>query len=483
MTTWALWRRMRAYPAFCGGFALAVVGGVAGGWALVRAVEGLRHARAEFAQLRVEQLPPQVRPEMVETIGAELAQARAQLHARQEEWPGPAAAEAPERLDVYAELVALAERLRAAAAAAQVALAKDEQFGFGWYAHEAPPAAEAGVVLAQGRAVEAVVSALLAARPEQLLGVWRESAGGPAPGATGGDEFGWEPSRSWRRHGVVETHAVRVAFTGGTAALRTFLNRLAAAPALLVREVAVAPAEPREARLRARDELGGRRNFTVTVEAVTLVGGRAMSEREVAGDAIAWAAPQADAAGELFGAGEWQFDAVQRRWTRPKKPVQAREVFGVELLAVQAPPRWRLLGGVGADAAARVLVEDTLSRRAWWLEAGSTDAKSGLTLRRLERSRTANGGRALRAVFDQPKTAEPVVLEAGAGTKPEPAAAVLRLHGRDEPVVVGPGAVVQAAGVSYRIGAIRQTPPGVAVTRLADGGAGGETRQLVAEPQ
>lgn len=483
MTTQALWRRVRAYPVFCGGCTLAVLGAVTGGWVLVRAVEGLRHARVEFAQLRVEQLSPQVRPEMVETVGAELAQARAQLHARQEDWPGPPAAEAPERLDVYAELVALAERLRAAAAAAQVALAKEEHFGFGRYANEAPPAAEAGAILAQGRAVEAVVSALLAARPEQLLGVWRESVGGADHGATTGDEFGWEPGRSLRRPGLVETHAVRVAFTGGTTALRTFLNRLAAAPALLVREVAVAPAEQREARRRAGTELGGRRSFTVTVEVATLSGGRATPERAVAGDAIAWAPPRADAVGELFGAGEWDFDAAQRRWTRPPKPAQVREDFGIELLAVQAPPRWRLLGGVGAGADARVLVEDTHSRQSWWLEGGRTDARSGLTLRRLERSRTANGGRTLRAVIDQPGAAEPMVLEAGAGMKPEPAAAVLRLHGRDEPVVVGPGAIVQTAGVRYRIGAVRQIPPGVAVTRLADGGASGETRQLVVTSQ
>ena len=196
--------------------------------------------------------------------------------------------EPSQRPEAFFALAAFVEAMRARAQQAGVALQPEERFGFSAYAHEAPDSSRLPAVHRERVMLQYLLEALMDAQPHQLLSVQRErprevsgqnSRAAPGglpegkPASSGASDFFEPDSRlSVRTPGCIETTAFRLAFTGSTAVLRAFLNKLAEFEMpVVVRSVEVAPADqlrgstlvqPGPAPLVA--PLGSR--FTVTVE-------------------------------------------------------------------------------------------------------------------------------------------------------------------------------------------------------------------------
>ena len=257
-----------------------------------------RHAAAQaaagvLAQKKVELqtmaalVPPPTRT-VAAAVEADLAHGERTLTAMEAELKGrgPAAerlraARPPAtRTDAFFDLATFVEEMRALAQKQDVELKPEaRRFGFAIYANEGPETDRVTVVFQQRLVAQYLLETLLAARPRALLSVQRErvltksereardtalqaakdaAAGGQTPAPVldstfvstpdGPDFFVIDPRASARVPGAVETTAFRLAFTGQTAALRTFLNQLAAFELpVLVREVEVEPASGEEA--------------------------------------------------------------------------------------------------------------------------------------------------------------------------------------------------------------------------------------------
>ncbi len=232
-------------------------------------------------------MPPPTRDVAV-AIEEDLARAHATLATMQAELQGrgPAAerwrtARIPTaRTDAYFDLASYVERLRERARQNEVAIRPEAaRFGFAAHANEGPELERIGAVFRQRLLAQYLMEALLDARPRAILAVKREPAFTPlereareatlaeaeaaAVIAAGGDlldtnspqlelpegpdYFAIDPRASARRAGFVDTIAFKFVFTGQTAALRTFLNRLALFELpILVREVEVELASPDE---------------------------------------------------------------------------------------------------------------------------------------------------------------------------------------------------------------------------------------------
>ncbi len=197
------------------------------------------------------------------------------------------------RAQAFFELAEFVEAMRARARQAGVILRADERFGFSRYVYEAPEMGQMAAVLRERRGMEALLEALLAAQPHEIISCQRElpaerpgearkfiperTLAARAPGVTGEDYFAIDPRISQRAPGIVETAAIRLTFTGRTKTLRTLLNRLGKMePPVLVRAVEVAtPDRPRES---SRPVGAGAvplvaspwSRFTVTVEFIQL---------------------------------------------------------------------------------------------------------------------------------------------------------------------------------------------------------------------
>ncbi len=465
--------QLRAYPVFFAAMAVLVLATVGTTADLLRQGQRWRLAQREVERLRLERLAPHVRPEMIAATRAELERGRARLQEERAVWPGAEAEPgAKDRLGAYAELVAFTERCRAAAERAGTAVAKDSRFGFASHAGEAPAESEVPVVLAQLCDIERVLGALFKAGPERLTGVWRENPETDAVMRSGGDWCSLELVRSVQIPGLVRTRVVRVAFVGTGACMRRFLNRLAAEPALVVRDVAAAVPEAKGGRERTARGLGSpQREFTVTLESVTVEGasGGRVCDETVPAPAV-WREPGGGAArGELFAPAKLEFDGAQKRWALPSADTAAEAVedFGAVLVAVRRVPyRWRLAGVVGAAPERRALLEEMATRRTVLLGRGEHEPQSGVALDALDDERLADGGRGVRAVLRDPQERGPVVLTTTCGG-PERTLAVLRLVGREEPVVLGEGATAQAGGWSFGVGRIRAVSESVEVSRTA----------------
>ncbi len=466
----AIPRRLRLYPWFFGSLAalaLLTMAGTVAGWKQGRRA---RSGREEVARLRIERLSSQTQPEMVTAAGLALDRAQAQLRRARAEWPGvkeppPGSAD---RLGAYAALMAFIERSRAAAQVAGVAVGKDECFGFARHAHEAPLESEVAAVLEQVSAVERVLAVLFAAEPVELRGVWREApdTAGPGANASGTDE--WcvlEPARSVRVPGLVQAGALRVEFVGTTDCLRRVLNGLAAAPALIVREVVVAETEATDRR-GTRPELRSEwRRFSVTLETVTVAGGTA--EAQAGGEAAqpVWA----EAGSALFAPVELGGGAAGARRDMPVAPTMAPKIdhaIGIELVAVRRVPyRWRLVGRVGQAGGGAAMLEDAATRRSVLLRAGDRDKTSGVVLQDLEIVPERGGGRVLRATLSDPGESAPVVLTTAGAVGPARLVAVLRVAGRAEVLTVPEGATVRSRGADYIVGRISAEPAVVELVR------------------
>lgn len=185
-----------------------------------------------------------------------------------------------ESTDTFFGLVEFVGKLRAQATQAEVKLKSDECFGFASYAHTGPVAGQIATILRQREAMDYLMDQLLESRPDALLSVRRERA--PSEVQLDGkdrvaDTLELNPRLSIRMPGRVEADAYQFEFTGDTAVLRAFLNRLATgSPPVVVRSVQVEPSgvggptAPPATAMTAADPLSWahprRSKFDVTVE-------------------------------------------------------------------------------------------------------------------------------------------------------------------------------------------------------------------------
>ena len=264
----------RHYPGFAIG--LTLCGLVAAG-EIALGVERWMASRAEATRLQqrraelegMGQLNPAPTREVAAAIESDLAGSQAALASMKAELSGqPAtteklrAAKVPAaRTDAFFDLATYVERVKEASAKAGVQLRPEAaRAGFAQYANEGPETDRIEPVFRQRQLAEHLMTLLLEARPEAILAVRRErprtkaereaeaqavANGQPPPAPEGGDGpdfFALDPRGSARVPGFVETSAFRLTFQGETAALRQFLNRLAAFELpFVVREIEVEP--------------------------------------------------------------------------------------------------------------------------------------------------------------------------------------------------------------------------------------------------
>lgn len=291
----------RKNPLFIG--ALTLCGAVALGecyliferWSASRAAARKLVQRTNDLGDMANALPPP-RLKVAEAIEEDLGRAERALAAMQAELKGKGplaeklrAAKVPAaRTDSYFDLATYVERMRELARRNGVAIRSEAaRFGFSAYANEAPETERIEPVFRQRQVAQYLVESLLEAKPASLIAVKREptltaaeretqaaavaqaaelaAAGQPVdptavpetPLPEGPDYFVIDPRASAQVPGFVDTDAFRFVFTGQTAALRAFLNRLASFELpVLVREVEVEPASAEEASEPAAEETG-----------------------------------------------------------------------------------------------------------------------------------------------------------------------------------------------------------------------------------
>jgi hypothetical protein len=254
--------------------------------------------------------PPKLK--VAEAIEADLARAERALAAMQAELKGKGpladklrAAKVPAaRTDSYFDLATYVERMRELARKNGVAIRSEAaRFGFGSYANEAPETERIEPVFRQRQVAQYLVESLLEAKPASLVAIKREptltaaereaqaaaraqaieqaAANGQPPDLSavpetplpeGPDYFVINPRASARMPGYVDTEAFRFVFTGQTAALRAFLNRLASFELpVLVREVEVEPASAEEAAEPTAEETAAAGAEAATAPAASVV--------------------------------------------------------------------------------------------------------------------------------------------------------------------------------------------------------------------
>lgn len=262
-------------------------------WSATRAATTKLQQREGELMEMANTIPPPSR-EVATAIEEDLGRAQRALAAMQNELKGRGqlpeklrAAKVPTaRTDAYFDLATYVERMREVAKKNQVAVRADaSRFGFAGYANEGPEVERIEPVFRQRQIAQYLMEALLEAKPAGLLAVKREpaltkaerqardealaaaaaaAAGGqtPDPSAVpemalpeGPDYFVVDPRASKKVTGFVDTEGYRVVFTGQTAALRAFLNKLATFELpILVCEVEVEPATGEDLAVEAAAE-------------------------------------------------------------------------------------------------------------------------------------------------------------------------------------------------------------------------------------
>lgn len=251
-------------------------------WAAAReAATTLARKEAELRAM-ADLVPPPTRA-IATAIEADLARGQHALETMQAELKGrgPAAdrfraARPPAaRTDAYFDLATFVEQTHALAKKQDIELKPEAaHLGFAAYANEGPETERIAPVFRQRLVAQYLVEALFEARPRALLSVQRErpltkaecdardaawqaakdaAAAGQTPAPVsdsnftsvpdGPDFFAIDPRATARVPGAIDTIAFKLVFTGQTAALRGFLNKLAGFDLpVLVREVEVLPA-------------------------------------------------------------------------------------------------------------------------------------------------------------------------------------------------------------------------------------------------
>jgi hypothetical protein len=466
---------------------------------------------------------PAPTPAQTVRIEAELAQARASLQALEFRlgWAGAAAAGPPASpTDAFFDLTGFVRLMEAKAARAEVGVKAGERFGFSAYVHDGPPPALLAAIDRQRRMATTLLEALFAAHPDRLDGVLREGPKDP-PAATrdrdSPDFFAMDPRWSLGAAGVVEATAFRVAFSGHSAALRHFLNRLAAADLpMVVRGVAVEPAgessPARPVAASAPPPLAPlvrpvRSRFLVTVECWELIGasprpGDSPPPVPVVPDpGGSWPEPQAQPRGR-----EWLYDLFTPpaifwdprgptlRAAAPADPMPAGSAGrppDLELLQVRRGVfRVQLVGYAGGPDGLRGIFADAASGETVIGRGGERLAGSQVTVRRLRLDRRqgeANGDTAEREA-----AAIAVVVEDGTDREielttrgPCLAGAPVGLFGsrcgREFRREARAGESFMLNGASYCVEQIDLQPPQAVVACAPSAGAGPPIRTVMAQ--
>ena len=286
----------RKNPLFASALTLCALLVLGEGWLIFDRFAASRAAAKKLVEREAELLamkdlaPVPTRP-VAAAIEADLARAQRAVAAMQAELRGRgpaaerlAAAKIPAaRTEAYFDLATFVEKTRELAKKGEVELRPEAaRLGFALYANEGPKEDRIASVFHQRQVVHYVVESLIEARPRAILSVQRErslsksekealaaaqaaalaaGAGGatpepPADAAAGAgsppepespDLFAIDPRVTARAPGYLDTTPVRIVFTGQTATLRTFLNKLATFELpVLVREVEVDRASAEE---------------------------------------------------------------------------------------------------------------------------------------------------------------------------------------------------------------------------------------------
>lgn len=413
--------------------------------------------------------------------------------------------------------------MRARAESAGVSLRPEEQFGFSAYAHEGPAPGLIAAIQRQKRAAECVLEALFAAHPRQLLSVQRAPAAGsgptsPPPGPVGdADTLEVDPRLLLKEPGVEQTAAFRLTFTGYTATLRQFLNRLAACDRLMVvRGVAVEPAVPNspsrtapspgpESLLPAvRPALS---RFAVTVESCELAerpssaGGDRPAASGVAGfneGTRRWAEPAAQRRGpgwvyDVFTPPAVNYDPRRRTLTANPAPelgpADADEVpLDLDLMEIRREPfRLQLIGYAGGPADLRGIFLDVRTGETVIGHPGDHLPGCGLTVTQLAVTRGGGGcgedaetGEpiAMATVADDATGGEVALTSRGRSWSGKLLALVASRRTRGFRRELREGESIELDGASYCVKRIDQDPPLVVIAGPAAAGAGSAVHAL-----
>ncbi|MDP3069028.1 MAG: Amuc_1100 family pilus-like protein [Opitutaceae bacterium] len=273
---------MRKNPLFITALAVCGVVALGEGYLIYERFMASREAEKVLAQrqgelLAMGTLNPPPKREVAAAIATDLTKAQAALAAMQGELKGrgPAAERLgaaklpPNRTDAYFDLATFVEKTRELAKKNDITVRGDaSRFGFAAFANQGPEAEHIEPVFRQRQIAQYLIEALIEARPQAILAVRREATLGkeerekraaahaaaaagtpaePAPGADGTtttaegpDYFTIDPRVTARVPGFIDTVPFKLTFTGQTAALRLFLNKLASFELpVLVREVEV----------------------------------------------------------------------------------------------------------------------------------------------------------------------------------------------------------------------------------------------------
>lgn len=267
----------KSNPVFFSLLGLLGLAALGAGWGIYDRSSVAKKSAAQLVQKRnelnslqaVNPAPSDVSKAAVE---ADLARTEVALRKMREELKGhgpvaEALRNAPvpsEPTDVFFNLETFVEKMRQKALAANVKVKPDERFGFYTYSTTGPDRDLIPQVFRQRQVAEYLVSALIDARPSEVVSLQRErpstkaelaavAAGQPLPASssssnanstqTNSDFFQIDPRISARVPGFVGATAFRLNFVGSTEALRSFLNKLASFELpLVVRSVEVEPA-------------------------------------------------------------------------------------------------------------------------------------------------------------------------------------------------------------------------------------------------
>jgi hypothetical protein len=366
--------RLRQSPFIYGIATLVAAAVIAEGWLLI---DGNRTAKTATLTLarrqrewrRLAGLKPTPTTAQADIIEADLARAGATLATLDEGLSnrGTSAVEdatadpaAISRTDAFIDLAGFVRSMRELAGRTGVGVRAEEYFGFSAYAHEGPAPELIASLLRQRRFAGYLLENLFACRPEQFVALQRArlpkgrrdaasaSLSGGANASTEADVFAIDSGLSIREPDVVETTAFRVTFAGYTAALRSFLNRLASGELpVVVRGIEVEPVK--ESSLRHQNSPGGmdslalivrpaRSRFSVTVEFCAII--------PLSVPANGKSVPAAGRTGALTKPCLWTEPAAQRRgrgWVY--------DVFTPPSLYYD--PRARMLSAMSAAEAAR----------------------------------------------------------------------------------------------------------------------------------
>lgn len=250
-------------------------------WSATRTAAKRLEERKTNLEAMAQLAPPPTRA-VAAAIESDLAKAQTALASMQGELKGrgPAAerirsAKVPAaRTDAYFDLATFVEKTRDMARKHDVEVrAEAARFGFAAFANEGPVQDHIEPVFRQRQVAQYLVESLIEARPRAILSVRRERTLSKAerdaraqaaanneappepPSDDGPDYFVVDPRVSARMAGYIDTMAFKFVFTGQTAALRTFLNKLAGFELpVLVREVEVEPATSEESAVQSSPE-------------------------------------------------------------------------------------------------------------------------------------------------------------------------------------------------------------------------------------